>query len=85
MSALRVDIYELTDGLQVVNGLSNFANITLSALYFDITKDCLYANDPLSIERRRVVTVLQQVDHIFSRVVYNCLMLIYRIHRFSTQ
>lgn len=45
----------------VVNSLSNFANITLSALYFDITKDCLYADSTESLERRRIVTVLQHV------------------------
>ncbi|KZP15924.1 isoleucyl-tRNA synthetase [Athelia psychrophila] len=46
---------------KVVNALSNFANVTLSSLYFDITKDCLYANDPNSLERRAVATVLEQI------------------------
>ncbi|KAG5645509.1 hypothetical protein DXG03_005919 [Asterophora parasitica] len=46
---------------RVVNSLTNFANITLSSLYFDITKDCLYANELTSLERRGVVTVLEQV------------------------
>jgi isoleucyl-tRNA synthetase len=45
----------------VINALNNFANTTLSSLYFDITKDCLYANDAKSLERRAVVTVLEQV------------------------
>jgi isoleucyl-tRNA synthetase len=44
-----------------VNSIINFSNITLSSLYFDITKDCLYANDHVSKERRAVVTVLEQV------------------------
>lgn len=45
--------------------LTNFANITLSSLYFDITKDVLYANDVHSIERRVVVDTLKRVsvDH----------------------
>jgi isoleucyl-tRNA synthetase len=43
----------------VMNSLSNFANITLSSLYFDITKDCLYANDK---QRRAVVTTLARVS-----------------------
>jgi len=46
----------------VMNSLSNFANITLSSLYFDITKDCLYANDVQSVERRAVVTTLTRVS-----------------------
>jgi hypothetical protein len=32
--------------------LPNFANITLSPLYFDITKDCLYANDLQSVREK---------------------------------
>ncbi|EIN08861.1 isoleucyl-tRNA synthetase [Punctularia strigosozonata HHB-11173 SS5] len=46
---------------KAVNALSNFANITMSSLYFDITKDCLYAEKPESQSRRAVATVLEQV------------------------
>jgi len=46
---------------KVISALNNFANITLSSLYFDITKDCLYANSIQSRERRAVVTVLEYV------------------------
>jgi len=42
--------------------LTNFANISLSSLYFDITKDILYANDVHSIERRVVVDTLKRVS-----------------------
>lgn len=42
--------------------LTNFANITLSSLYLDITKDVLYANDVHSIERRVVVDTLKRVS-----------------------
>jgi isoleucyl-tRNA synthetase len=45
----------------VVTALSNFTNTTLSSLYFDITKDTLYANTLDSIERRSAVTVLEKV------------------------
>ena len=45
----------------VVNSIINFSNITLSSLYFDITKDCLYANHNASKERRAVITVLEEV------------------------
>jgi len=46
---------------KVITSLTNFTNITLSSLYFDITKDCLYANKVTSRERIAVVTVLEQV------------------------
>ncbi|KAG2127891.1 uncharacterized protein EDB93DRAFT_1256854 [Suillus bovinus] len=46
---------------KVMTSLTNFANLTLSSLYFDITKDCLYANDIQSVERRAVVTILAKV------------------------
>ncbi|KAF9254893.1 isoleucyl-tRNA synthetase [Marasmius fiardii PR-910] len=46
---------------KVMNALINFCNITLSSLYFDIAKDCLYANAPGSIERRGIVTVLEKI------------------------
>jgi len=46
---------------KVISTLANFTNITLSSLYFDITKDSLYANSPSSLERRSTVTVLQLV------------------------
>lgn len=45
----------------VVQSLNNFANSTLSSLYFDVTKDILYADASTSISRRAVVTVLQNV------------------------
>ncbi|KAG8216484.1 tRNA synthetases class I-domain-containing protein [Butyriboletus roseoflavus] len=46
---------------RVMVALTNFANITLSSLYFDITKDVLYANDVHSIERRVVVDILKRI------------------------
>ncbi|TFY83159.1 hypothetical protein EWM64_g848 [Hericium alpestre] len=54
---------------KVMNALGNFANITLSSLYFDITKDCLYADSLSSFERRSVVTVLEQVLTTMTRVM----------------
>ncbi|KAI0711391.1 isoleucyl-tRNA synthetase [Earliella scabrosa] len=53
--------YETYNFPQVINELSYFANITLSSFYFDINKDCLYADRADGIERRRVLTVLDQV------------------------
>lgn len=45
----------------MINQLSYFANIVLSSFYFDINKDRLYAAQELGLERRRVLTVLDQV------------------------
>jgi isoleucyl-tRNA synthetase len=46
---------------QAMTALINFANITLSSFYFDITKDCLYADSMKSLERRSVIKVLAKV------------------------
>ncbi|KAK7043002.1 isoleucine-tRNA ligase [Paramarasmius palmivorus] len=53
--------YKSYNFLKTMSALINYCNITLSSLYFDITKDCLYANAKDSIERRAVVTVLQKM------------------------
>ncbi|KAG9311700.1 hypothetical protein JVU11DRAFT_7938 [Chiua virens] len=53
--------YAMYNFPRVMVALTNFANITLSSLYFDITKDVLYANDGHSIERRVVVDILERV------------------------
>ncbi|KAF8630473.1 hypothetical protein AX15_002904 [Amanita polypyramis BW_CC] len=45
--------------------LTNFANITLSSLYFDVTKDCLYAEGIHNLHRRAIVTVF---EHILSTI-----------------
>jgi len=45
----------------VVSSLTHFANITLSSFYFDINKDCLYADALQSDARRAVVAVLWEV------------------------
>lgn len=42
--------------------ISRFANVTLSAFYFDIAKDILYADSVESVQRRAVVTVLEKVS-----------------------
>jgi len=53
----------------VVNSIINFSNITLSSLYFDITKDCLYANHNACKERRAVVTVFEEVLNTITMVI----------------
>ncbi|TBU31403.1 isoleucyl-tRNA synthetase [Dichomitus squalens] len=61
--------YEAYNFPQVINELSYFANITLSSFYFDVNKDCLYADREDGIERRRVLTVLDQVLTTMTRVL----------------
>ncbi|KAF9068914.1 isoleucyl-tRNA synthetase [Rhodocollybia butyracea] len=58
--------YEEYDFAKVTTALVNFANVTLSSLYFDITKDCLYADSVHSNERRAVVTVLDKLYQILN-------------------
>ena len=53
----------------MINELSYFANITLSSFYFDMHKDCLYADSEGGIERRRVLSVLDQVLTTMTRVL----------------
>lgn len=44
-----------------MTSLVYFANVTLSSFYFDIRKDCLYADSVRGMERRGAVTVLEKV------------------------
>lgn len=74
---LEVSVTTLSQGiihqyylLLVVQSISRFANNTLSALYYDITKDVLYANKLDSVERRAVAVVLEEVSFHFTHVVY---------------
>ncbi len=53
----------------VVIELSNFANITLSSLYHDITKDRLYCHPADSLERRVIVATMQHVNCPLSTLV----------------
>lgn len=52
----------------VVQSISRFSNNTLSALYYDITKDVLYANKIDSVERRSVAVVLEEVRVHFTQI-----------------
>ncbi|TFY58371.1 hypothetical protein EVG20_g8173, partial [Dentipellis fragilis] len=64
-----LDGYATYNFPKVINSLTNFANITLSSLYFDITKDSLYADSLTSFERRSVVTALEQVLETITHVM----------------
>ncbi|EDR09531.1 uncharacterized protein LACBIDRAFT_318681 [Laccaria bicolor S238N-H82] len=64
-----LEAYASYNFLKVVNALSHFANITLSSLYFDITKDCLYADTPGGQQRRAVMTVLEHILTTMTKVM----------------
>ncbi|KAH9849619.1 isoleucyl-tRNA synthetase [Lenzites betulinus] len=61
--------YEAYNFPKVINQLSYFANIVLSSFYFDMNKDCLYAEQKDGLARRRVLTVLDQVLTTMTRVL----------------
>ncbi|TCD67808.1 isoleucine-tRNA ligase [Steccherinum ochraceum] len=46
---------------EVTLPLSRFVNTTLSSLYFDITKDILYADPENSLRRREVLTISEHI------------------------
>ncbi|KAJ3520544.1 hypothetical protein NM688_g9147 [Phlebia brevispora] len=54
---------------KVVTALSNFANITLSSFYLDITKDRLYANALSDPERRATITILDTITHVMAPIL----------------
>ncbi len=47
----------------IYQALYNFCIVDLSALYFDIRKDCLYCDPKMSLRRRAARTVLDRVFH----------------------
>ncbi|KAG8960228.1 isoleucine-tRNA ligase [Tulasnella sp. 419] len=53
--------YESNNFARVVAALTSFANTTLSSLYFDITKDTLYADAPSTLHRRAVMTTFNEI------------------------
>jgi isoleucyl-tRNA synthetase len=55
------------DFMNFYANLHTFCAIDLSAFYFDLRKDCLYCDDPSSVKRRAVRTVM---DHIFTCLVH---------------
>ncbi|CAB4373580.1 unnamed protein product [Rhizophagus irregularis] len=51
---------------KVVQALNNLSNVLLSAFYFDIVKDRLYADHITSQSRRNVLTVLYHILNIYT-------------------
>lgn len=59
--------YDDFDFKRIVRALSDFANVELSAFYFDIRKDALYCDAPSSPRRRAALFVI--------RKLFDCLVL----------
>ncbi|CAG8624075.1 4995_t:CDS:10, partial [Ambispora gerdemannii] len=51
---------------QIVQALNNFTNVNLSAFYFEIVKDRLYADHANGLSRRAVQTVLYQILNVYA-------------------
>ncbi|MDD9910399.1 MAG: isoleucine--tRNA ligase [Ahrensia sp.] len=58
--------YDNFDFKRIFAALNNFANIELSAFYFDIRKDALYCDAPSSVRRKAALRV---VSHLFDCLV----------------
>lgn len=61
LEQLALQEYRLFNFQKVMAALLNFSNTTLSALYFDIRKDTLYAESIDSPQRQSVLTILEHV------------------------
>jgi isoleucyl-tRNA synthetase len=61
------DAYDSFDFKRIGRTLSDFANVELSAFYFDIRKDALYCDAPSSLRRRSSLYVI--------RKLFDCLVL----------
>ena len=59
--------YDEFDFKRIVRALLDFANVELSAFYFDIRKDTLYCDAPSSLKRRSALFVI--------RKLFDCLVL----------
>ena len=53
--------YDEFDFKRVVRSLSDFANVELSAFYFDVRKDALYCDAPSSLRRRAALHVIHKL------------------------
>ncbi len=53
--------YDEFDFKRITRALTDFANIELSAFYFDIRKDALYCEAPSSLKRRAALYVIRQL------------------------
>ncbi|EPQ32481.1 uncharacterized protein PFL1_00675 [Pseudozyma flocculosa PF-1] len=61
--------YEAFDYAQVVRRVTEFANGTLSTLYLDLAKDCLYVDAPHGPQRTSMVSVIDHILRTFTSIV----------------
>jgi isoleucyl-tRNA synthetase len=55
------DGYDAFEFKKIARALIDFANIELSAFYFDIRKDALYCDAPSSLRRRSALAVIRKI------------------------
>jgi isoleucyl-tRNA synthetase len=55
------DGYDAFDFKKITRALIDFANVELSAFYFDIRKDALYCDAPSSLKRRSALVVIRKI------------------------
>ncbi len=55
------DGYDAFDFKKITRALIDFANVELSAFYFDIRKDALYCDAPSSLKRRSALAVIRKI------------------------
>ncbi|GMM32430.1 isoleucine--tRNA ligase [Martiniozyma asiatica (nom. inval.)] len=53
--------YEVYNFSKVVKSINQFINVTLSSIYFDVRKDCLYTDSLTSSKRMGTLTVFSEV------------------------
>ncbi|QRV82004.1 Isoleucyl-tRNA synthetase [Ceratobasidium sp. AG-Ba] len=63
------DAYSTYNFQKVVHSVSAFTNNVLSSVYFDITKDTLYAEHPTSPARQLAIAMLNEILRVLSTVV----------------
>jgi len=61
LDALVREGYDAFDFKKIARALIDFANVELSAFYFDIRKDALYCDAPSSLRRRAALAVIRKL------------------------
>ncbi|MGK6313983.1 isoleucine--tRNA ligase [Neorhizobium sp. DT-125] len=55
------DAYDAFEFKKIARALIDFANVELSAFYFDVRKDALYCDAPSSLRRRAALAVIRRI------------------------
>ena len=61
LDALVREGYDAFDFKKIARALIDFANVELSAFYFDVRKDALYCDAPSSLRRRAALAVIRKL------------------------